>query len=233
MRDVIISVCGVAAVICTTVGGQVSAQSILDGTYVSIGVGNDFTNFTMDGFNTAGGFDNDDDVDLNLLSGTFALGKSDIFQLPGGSLRAEIEYTYVDGSSFESASFPGLPSPTFFYQTEVDATHAVMLNAWYDYPVPSHEKLVLSAGGGLGASILSASTDDTVVAGSASGTEFAYMVGLEGNYHVTPRIAVGLGVRYSDYGTLDIPLDGGASGNLTVNQSALQARAVVRFTFGG
>ncbi len=233
MKHVSRTAIGLVAAICAAVAGQASAQSFLDGTYVSIGASNNFSKFSMAGINTVGEFDNNDEVDLNLLSGTFAIGKSDIFQLPGGSLRAEVEYTYIDGGDFESASFPGLPSPTFFYQTELDATHAAMLNAWYDFPVPSIDKLVLSAGGGLGVSMLSASTDDTVVTGSASATQFAYMVGLEGNYHVTPRVAVGLGIRYSDYGSLDMPLDGGTSGNLSLDQSALQARATLRFTFGG
>ena len=211
-----------------------TAQNVLDGAYISFGINRDFVNYDMGGNNSFGPHSNEDEENgVAGISGTVALGKANLIQFGNGSIRAEIEYSNLEAQEISTASFPGLPDPEFFYETEIDRTQALTLNTWYDFALPSNEKVVLSLGAGLGAAKLSASTDDTVVAGSAEDTGFAYMIGAEANYLVTPQIALGLGVRYSNYGSLDIPLEDGDAGSLTIDQDAYQIRAGVRFTFGG
>ena len=125
------------------------------------------------------------------------------------------------------------PTPTFFYDVELDDGWSVMSNAWLDFPVA--ERMDVYAGGGLGAGGYNLSVDDGVVSGADRVTDFAWQVGGGVNYRLRERLVLDVGYRYLDLGEADIELDGGASGNYTLDVTAhellLQFRLEEPFAF--
>jgi opacity protein-like surface antigen len=167
--------------------------------YARADIGTSWTEIDSGGFNTEGGFPNtgDDDDSSGFLG--VAVGRQ-IF----GDFRADLELTLRADYSVTTNSFPGPPGPIlFFYNTDVEA-HTLMLNLWYDFPV--REKWNLYVGAGAGVARIELETNDFVVKGSDSDTNFAFQLGGGVSYDLLKNLAIEAGYRYVNMGDAETDL---------------------------
>jgi len=189
--------------------------------YLSFGaVGKPLLTQEFGGFNTAGGFSNFDKQNSSFAGGYVSLGRNDVVSI--GKYAVSVEFD-VSASSTDavSASFPGLPSPTFFYTTDIESQR-LGVNAWTS--VISTELSSLELGAGVGAQRFDITTSDGVVSGAGDDVVPYAMVGAR---VLTPLGSYGgleAGARYYVSGEADIPLDNGASGNFTYQQRGFEFR---------
>ncbi|MGI9352855.1 MAG: outer membrane protein [Rhizobiaceae bacterium] len=150
------------------------------------------------------------------------------------SVRIEGEYSSYDDAALTTGSFPGPPGPpAFFYRTTISDLEAGFANAYLDFDI--NDRLTLFIGGGIGASSVEIATNDFVVSGSGSETNFAYNIGFGASVEVLPGIDVFGNFRYVNFGKTDINLvggGGGPAGNYTVDLDATEARVGVKVKLG-
>jgi opacity protein-like surface antigen len=141
------------------------------------------------------------------------------------SVRFEGEFTRYPHSQFVTGSFPGAPTPTFWYRTGVDV-RAAFANVYVDATVS--ERVTLFLGGGVGAAFIGITTDDTIVQGTAQNTNFAFNVGVGAMLNIAPRVAIIGQTRVVNFGqaetALNVILGGAPAGNYTLSLSALELR---------
>ena len=190
------------------------------------------TDVDSGGFNTAGGFpnflgDSEDGVGFSLV-----MGLDNLVQFGNGvSLRGETEFNWRPDQNYITGSFPGPPGPpTFLYRTSVEESFSVFANLFVDVEVFS--PFSVFGGGGIGFAHHDVTTTDFVVAGASSDTEFAYHVGGGVIFDLTQSVSIIGGARYMDLGTSDTPLDGGASGNYTLDHEVVEGRIGVNIKLG-
>lgn len=205
--------------------------------YVEGGIGVSWTEFETGGFNTAGTFANVVETpDKSGVSGKLAIGAADIITFGPASLRVEGEFSIMPSETFVTGSFPGAPTPTFFYRTQTAETYRGMANIWVDFRPLDDMPVILSVGGGIGGARLEAWTNDGVVNGYGKGTKFAWNVGAQAAYVLGQDFTAGLEARYYDLGSLDMSLTsiggGGPAGNYTLDYSSFYAGAFLRLTLG-
>ncbi|QYX58257.1 hypothetical protein K1T73_07825 [Roseovarius sp. SCSIO 43702] len=172
------------------------------------------------GFNTAGGFSNDDNQQAYTAGLALKFGMRDQWTIGGRSITPELEFAWYDDYSTRSASFPGLPAPTFFYNTSID-TARLGVNAW----TPFHDDGVwrAEAGAGLGMMYRDVSTNDTVVRGSKSDYAPYGQFGLRFLRKMGDRGTLSLGTSYLFSDDIDVPLRSGApAGNFKVQTNHVE-----------
>ena len=119
-----------------------------------------------------------------------------------------------------------------FWKQTLDDVRDYGLNARFE-PV-DFGKFTPYIGAGVGSAWLKGSTNDTVVRGSRSETNFAWQGEAGIQYELTERIDLKLGYRYIDMGTLDIDLvtPGLASaGNFNADITSHEVLFGVRYSF--
>jgi opacity protein-like surface antigen len=177
-----------------------SAPAAAGDWYVKGSLGHAETELESGGFNViSGGFSNtgDDHGDGKLLGFLgAAVGRN------YGNYRFEAELTSRFSQDFVTNSFRP-PTPTFFYETKVKSTN-LMLNALWDFPNSS--KWTPFVGAGIGAAYIDIETEDVIVTGDESETNFAYQVGFGTSYDLGNDSAVELGYRYVDLGDVSVDL---------------------------
>jgi opacity protein-like surface antigen len=126
-----------------------------------------------------------------------------------GRFRFDLGYREYERGKYTTDSFQP-PVPTFFYTSKVKSK-AWMLSAYYD--IVQHNKWSVYGGVGLGQARTDVSTNDTVVQGSGSDTNFAWQGELGVGYALTNAFQIYGGYRYADLGETKInlrPIGGGA-----------------------
>jgi opacity protein-like surface antigen len=167
--------------------------------YARADIGTSWTEIDSGGFNTVGPHPNTGDDDNNTGFLGVAVGRQ-IF----GNFRADLELTLRADYSVTTNSFPGPPGPiTFFYKTSVEA-HTLMLNLWYDFPL--REKWNLYVGAGVGIARIELETNDLVVRGSDSETNFAFQLSGGVSYDLLKNLAIEAGYRYVNMGDAETDL---------------------------
>jgi len=133
------------------------------------------------------------------------------------AITPEIEAAWYQNYNTTSASFPGLPNPTFFYRSKVK-TGRLGLNLWT--PLYADGLWRAEAGAGLGVLYRDFKTNDTVVGGSGDDYALYGKVGVRFLRKTGQRGKLTLGVSYIASTKTNIPLavnGGGApAGNLSV-----------------
>lgn len=164
--------------------------------YLGAEVGQSYTSMDSGGFNTLGPHQNtNDDKDHNTLYGL--KGGVDL-----GRLRFDLGYREYERGKYTTDSFAP-PVPTFFYTSKIKSK-AWMLSAYYD--IVQHNKWSVYGGLGLGQARTDFSTNDTVVQGSGSDTNFAWQAELGVGYALTNAFQIYGGYRYADLGSTKINL---------------------------
>lgn len=170
------------------------------------------------GFNSNGGFTNADDRNSSVNGLYIAYGAKDLFQLGNTPITVEAELA-VTNSDVVTNSFPGAPGPIlFFYNTHINSQR-LSANLWA--PIWRQSDWMLEGGAGLGVQAFNIRVSDGVVTGNSSDYVMYGMLGLKMSKEITESSGLELGLRYSDTGTANIPLDAGASGNYEYSQSGL------------
>jgi hypothetical protein len=167
------------------------------------------------GVNTAGGFSNDDSQGETFAGVSLKFGMRDQWTLGGASVTPEIDFAWYNNYDIVSASFPGLPAPTFFYDTAID-TGRLGVNLW----TPFHDDGLwrAEAGAGLGVLYRDVSTNDTVVQGSESDYVAYGQLGFRFLRKMNEHGTLSLGTSYifSDSTTMSITDGGTPAGNFEI-----------------
>ena len=184
------------------------------------------------GFNTSGLFSNEDQVVDPGSAVRLSVGAADVFTLAGRSINVELDYAMSGGETVTSASFPGRPSPTFFYTSDV-TSQSFGVMGWVD--LYTNDTMTLEGGAGLGAMYYDVSTDDSVVAGSADGTVTYGSLGLRAVFPAGDGVDFTAGLRVIQSGDIDIPLTtiggGTPAGNLTFGGARGELSLGLRYRF--
>jgi opacity protein-like surface antigen len=149
-------------------------------------------------------------------------------------LRLELEGT--GGRSFQFAQ----PSNAGTFVTNVDVW-TLQGNFWFEYPlrrvlpdVPILRDLAPFAGGGVGVSGLSMSTNGGGFVGSNDSTAFAWQGGAGLAYQPVEWLSFDVRYQYADLGGPSVTLQSGAAtGNLDMDLGANEVIGAIRFTFAG
>ena len=210
-----------AAIIAAAFAAFPLARAEAGDRYLSFDIVGGLTNDELGGFNTAGAFSNADDRQNEHFGLSLSYGLRDAATIGGIRLTPELEFAWLDEYSTTTASFPGLPTPFFFYGTSIQ-TARLGGNVWW----PFHESALWRTEIGMGAGLLyrDISTGDGVVAGSGDDFSGYGQLGLRALRTVGPRGKLKIGVNYVRAGETDVDLDGGASGSYSVSTDSLELR---------
>ena len=164
--------------------------------YLGAELGQSHTGMDSGGFNTLGPHPNtNEDTDRNNQWDVKA-------GVEMGRFRFDLGYREYERGKYTTDSFAP-PVPTFFYTSKVKST-AWMLSAYYD--IVQHNKWSVYGGVGLGQARTDVSTNDTVVQGSGSDTNFAWQAELGVGYALTNAFQIYGGYRYADLGETKVNL---------------------------
>lgn len=209
MKKTILGLCIAITVFCYSP----TFASDTDKFYLEFEVGRSHINFDSGGYNTVGPHPNTgDDRAVAIVSGIH-FGR-EFFRV----LRADIGVNFRKDLDFTTNSFEP-PTPTYFYKTDVD-TYTGMFSLYLE---PFHYKnWTPYVGAGVGCARISIKTDDTVVRGKDSETNFAWQAEGGIQYALTEHFSLRLGYRYIDMGSIDIHLKYGGSnaGNFKADLAA-------------
>ncbi|WP_111732958.1 hypothetical protein [Roseovarius amoyensis] len=210
-----------AAIVSLGVIGPVSASA--QDMYIGIDAIGTVTDFDMDGRNTNGNFFNTDSQSESQHGIALNFGLRDKWALGTTKLTPEAEFAWYFDRSVTSASFPGLPAPTFFYNSSVESGR-LGLNLWALFHETNHWRA--EAGLGLGAMYRDISTSDGVVMGSGDDYVLYGKFGLRFIRAIDDRNNLVLGVNYVVADKSDIMLrnvGGGApAGNFSMETSSVE-----------
>jgi opacity protein-like surface antigen len=181
-----------------------------------------FTNFKAGGHNFSGSFYNTG-TDLNKIIRPGAhLGLEF-----SGMVNFDLGFYYRGKLHFTTESYVGIP--TYYYETDVDASS--LLFSVFITPVP-RSVMCPYFGGGIGGTMFSMETDDTVVSGSVDNTSFAWQIEAGLRFQPSDHFALRIGYRYLNLGKSDLDLFGlGAyagnfTGDLTAHEIVLGLRII-------
>ncbi len=164
--------------------------------YLGAEIGQSYTSMDSGGFNTLGPHLNtNDDKNHNTM---YAIKAG----VDMGRLRFDLGYREYDRDKYTTDSFQP-PVPTFFYASKIK-TKAWMLSAYYDFI--EYNKFAFYGGLGIGQARTHVSTNDTVVQGSGSDTNFSWQGELGVAYPLTNALHINGGYRYVDLGKTKINL---------------------------
>jgi opacity protein-like surface antigen len=195
--------------------------------YASVNLAGLFTHLQSGGFNTVGFFPNTGDDNLD----GFDIGGAIGLNIPRnwGILRIEGQFMARDMFDTITNSYRP-PTPTFFYNVDIDDRWSAMANFWFDIPITKRVDIYL--GGGVGSAGGSLSANDFVTQGAGRFTEGVWQVGGGVALRRGKRLTFDLGYRYIDYGTAGTNLTwfrGRPAGNYTMNLTSHQIALSVRF----
>ena len=240
MKRVILAIASAIAMSSSVYAQYLSAALVTAYLYGCVALGVQQNQVDTAGLNTAGSFvnfecNNGCQDDYGSWSGSAFIGIGGIeLESELASLRFEIEYYTRDSDNVTTGSFPGLNPATFFYNTQIDRAHAGFVNAYLDITVPNSNWTV-SVGGGIGAGFTDISTNDAIVFGSVSDTNFAWNAGGGASYAITERISIFGDVRYIDLGETNTNLtqasNSAPAGRYIFDNRSVEARVGIRFRF--
>lgn len=211
----------VAPIVSLCVMGPVSATA--QDMYIGIDAIGTVTDFDTGGINTVGPHSNADSQDETQHGIALNFGLRDKWTLGTTKLTPEAEFAWYFDRSVTSASFPGLPAPTFFYNSSVESGR-LGLNLWALFHETNHWRA--EAGLGLGAMYRDISTSDGVVMGSGDDYSLYGKFGLRFIRAIDDRNNLVLGVNYVVADKSDIMLrnvaGGAPAGNFSMETSSVE-----------
>ncbi|MFA5286912.1 MAG: outer membrane beta-barrel protein [Candidatus Omnitrophota bacterium] len=218
-----LAVCVVTVFLCTSPAFALDKIKI----YVEGEAGGSFTDFESRGWNTQGPHANTGEKSDKSAVAGMRLGAQLL-----DFLRADIGYTYRGCLGFTTNSYQP-PTPTFFYRTHINNTNTVMFSLFLE---PVHfKKFTPYIGAGVGSTWMKGYTNDTLVGGSSSQTNFSWQGETGIQYGLTDRISLKLGYRYVDMGNLKINLyhlgTGASAGDYKGKLTANEVIFGVRYNF--
>lgn len=197
----------------------IGARSIVDFGGVNTAAFNDFSNKDQEREYTSG-------VSL-------AFGLQDQFALGNASVTPEIDLAWYEDYNTQSASFPGLPAPTFFYDSSIE-TGRLGVNLWT--PLHIDEMWRAEAGVGFGAMYRDISTNDTVVQGQEDDYVPYGRLGLRFLRKMSDQGSLTFGTSYLFSDSTTVPLStiaGGApAGDLEVETDHVEITIGYQFSLG-
>lgn len=175
------------------------------------------------GINTAGAHSNEDSQSSEGAVASLSFGARDALQIGGTPFSPELELQLSAEHDVVSASFPGLPTPTFFYNSSIRSQR---LGANFWAPLGAGNTWSLEGGFGLGAQRTDLETNDTVVESDSSDVTAFGMAGLRASRPTGGNGRLTFDLRYLFAGETSHPLTsmvGGApAGELTHRASGFQ-----------
>jgi opacity protein-like surface antigen len=145
--------------------------------------------------------------------------------------RFDVGYRQYESQDYTTDSFRP-PTPTFFYKSTIKSK-AVMATVYYDFY--KYKKIEFYGGAGVGVSRSKVSTNDTVVEGTGSETNFSWQVELGTDYSLTDSLVLNVGLRYVDLGKTKIDLQGIGgglpAGDFTSDLSSTEMFLGLRYKF--
>lgn len=160
------------------------------------------------GVNTAGPHSNRDEQGEYTGGVALKYGLQDQFKLGGMTITPEAELAWYNDYNEVSASFPGLPAPTFFYNTSIESGR-VGVNLWTPFHVDN--KWRAEAGFGFGAMYRDVSTNDTVVQGQKDEYVPYGQLGFRFMRKLGDRSSLTLGTSYLFSDSTSVPLNSGGA----------------------
>jgi len=193
--------------------------------YLGAEIGQSHTSMDSGGFNTLGPHRNtNDDKDRNNM---YAIKAG----VDMGRLRFDLGYREYERGKYTTDSFAP-PVPTFFYDSKIKSK-AWMLSAYYDFI--EYNKFAFYGGLGIGQARTHVSTNDTVVQGSGSDTNFAWQAELGVAYPLTNAFQISGGYRYADLGRTKVNLrdivGGAPAGDFTADLKSNELFLGLRYKF--
>lgn len=200
--------------------------------YFGVGVGTAAQANDFGGFNTVGGFSNEDSQSSNGGLASLTLGLAGMFNLGSASIDAEIEAQRGAAHDTVSASFPGLPSPTFFYDSRIESRR-LGVNLWA--PISSGAAWTFQGGLGLGIQRTHLQSSDTVVGTDSTDTAAYGMLGLRALHPIGNKGRLAIDLRYFKANETSHPLTEPpfSAGELTHAASGVQVMIGYQFDLGG
>jgi len=181
--------------------------------YIGVTGGGGIADNLFGGTNTLGSFSNTDSQRSQTGFVAVQYGLQNAFDFAGAPVTAEIEFSRGAPYTVVSASFPGLPTPGFFYTSNITISR-VGTNIWRE--VGQMGTINVEVGGGLGFQITQFSTSDGVVAAAPAAYTTVYAkVGLRANKAINDRTNFTFVTEFIQSAPLTAPLDGGGSGVIT------------------
>lgn len=198
--------------------------------YVEFGAVSGQNKLSFGGTNTAGSFNNTDTQNFSANGAAIAIGFGTDVTVFGKTFQPELEYTRYGQGDVTSASFPGLPSPSFFYDTQIERTR-LSANFWSTHEVNTDWNV--QGGLGLGVMRTEASTNDTVVSGTETSYAPSLMLGAQAlrNLGENGQIVFGLRAYFVGNTNIDLMSGGSDGGNLSFKQSSAEVRIGYRLNF--
>lgn len=204
--------------------------------YAGLALGSATNSVESGGFNNAGGFENENCETAGICSnkdsratGSLTFGLSEVARLSErNTVRVELELTKYNDADFVTGSFPGGPTPEFFYDLAIEGQTAAFVNAYVDFQAT--DQITLFGGLGFGTTQYEVSVDDGVVNGSKDVRNSAYNVGVGVSYAVNPRFELYSQVRHVNFGKADVELTNG-DGNYTLDLKGNEFRTGLRINF--
>lgn len=157
----------------------------------------------FDGFNTAGLFSNKDEQREHTSGVSLKYGLRDHFTLGGMAITPEADLAWYNEYTDSSASFPGLPNPTLFYDTSIE-TGRLGVNLWTPFHVDENWRA--EAGFGFGAMYRDVSTSDTFVQGQKDEYLPYGQLGFRFLRKLDDRSSLSLGTSYLFSESTNVPL---------------------------
>ncbi len=161
------------------------------------------------GINTLGRFGNNDSVNETLAGIALTFGLRDQLKLGNMAITPEIEAAWYQNYNITSASFPGRPTPMFFYRSKVK-TGRLGLNLWTPFYADGLWRA--EAGAGFGVLYRDFKTNDNVVGGSDDDFALYGKLGVRLLRQVGQRGKLTLGANYIASSRTNISLAGIGSG---------------------
>jgi len=207
-------------------GGDVAPQRSNDGFYIGAELGLSSTKLISGGYNTIGRFPNtNQDTDIGAFGG---INIGYIYN----DWRIDLAYRAYSKTHYVTDSFRP-PNPTFFYDSDL-SVDLYMLSLYYDFGSfgPSN-RYSFYGGAGIGSAKADLTTDDGVVNGSGTDTNFAWQLEAGLDYHYSESLHLYAGIRYVDMGTADIEigLNGSGGGNFTAKLRSSEIFTGIRYRF--
>ncbi len=191
------------------------------------------TTHDFGGFNTVGGFSNDDSVNERHAGIALTFGMRDQFKLGNMAITPEVEAAWYENYNITSASFPGLPNPAFFYRSKVK-TGRLGVNLWT--PFHNEGPWRAEAGAGFGMLYRDFRTNDTVVGGDEDDFAVYGKLGLRFIRSVGQRGSLTFGGSYIASSKTKVSLvsngGGGPAGSLSLKTRGPELHIGYQFSLG-
>ena len=206
-----------------------TAQTAATSAYLSFEIGGEDRDVIFGGFNTLGNFANADEQNTSGTVANIGIGLRDHFNIGSVPVSSELTLGFSGSDNITSASFPGLPNPLFFYQSDYD-TARIGWTGWGS--VLRRDAFEAQVGLGVGMQRTSLSGNDTVLIYSGTDLSPFATVGLRGVWHASDRASYTATARYTVSAPAEFLLGPGPTGTISTRTEGFDIRFGIQISFG-